>query len=438
MRNSLMRGALAIFAALLVGSCGGGGAASNNEGGNLLLLPNLNVTFYAGVPATMTVVGGRHPYRIVSSQPGIFPVPDAISNNSFTLVPSNPGVLDNTVQAGDLPIRSVTVQVTDAENNFQQAIITVAQNFIMGYGLTYTSNCEVATGEPPAACGGGESLVRIDPTFNGALVAHRTLRLDVIRGPVVWLSAPNGTIVGPTTTVTTDDAGRTFAVFRVDPGIATQFGIIRLTDVETGQYADQVFLINGLTQATELNIIPDEFTFKGPYDNTCGTGSGQFLVFDGTPPFTAFTSFGEVSLTNTTSDTNPGQFGFNVSNPNICLTDATIVVYDTRNVRGTVTITTEAGDTAPPPPPMRVIPAALTLTCGQTGSSIIVGGSGTYNVGANPDPAALTINFASPTISVTAWAGTTVPTGPNISRNIPITDGTTVQNLRVTYPQTCV
>ena len=449
MRNSLVRGALAIIAALLVGSCGGGGAASNNTGGNLLLLPNLNVVFYAGVPATMTIAGGRHPYRVVSSNPGIFPVPDQVSNSTFTVIPSNPGVLDNSVQAGDLPIRSLTVQVTDAENNFQQAIISVAQNFIMGYGLRYTSNCTVETGDPPAACGGGETLVTIEPTFNGALVPNRTLRLDVIRGPLVWLSAPNGTILGPTTTVTSDEMGRTFAIFRTDVGVETQFAIIRLTDVATGQYADQAFVINGLTQSQqELNILPNEFTFKGALQGQCGTGSGSFLVFDGTPPYTAFSTFGEVSLDNSTSDTNPGQFSFDVGNPNICLTDATIVVYDTRNVRGTVTITTEEGETAPPPPPpppLRAIPTALTLTCSlPSGSFLVAGGSDPTAVinATESDPQLTQTSGTGRSVTVdfvpTGGFGAGTDVGPTITSQVQATDGTAVVVVTVRHPTSCI
>jgi hypothetical protein len=440
MRTSLAGSALALAAALFLGSCGGSGASSNNEGGNLVLLPNLGVTYYAGVPATMTVGGGRQPYRVVSSQPGIFPVPDSLTNNSFTVIPSNPGVIDSDVQQGQLPVRSVTVQVTDAENNFQQAIVQVAQNFIMGYGLTYTSNCTVATGTPPGACAGGETLIRIEPTFNGALVPNRTLRLEVLRGPLVFLYAPNGAVAGNTVTVTTDEMGRTFAVMRVDPGVPTQFGIIRLIDVATGMFADQVFSITGVATATELEIIPNEFTFTGAFDNQCGTGSGSFLVFDGLPPYTATSSFGEVTLNNTTSDTNPGFFTFNVSNPNVCLTDATIIVQDSRLVRGTVTITTQPGDNDPPPPPLRAIPTSLTLSCTVTsGSFLVAGGDTTATINAATNDPTLTLTPAGRTVTVTYTppSGGVTPTGANISGTVSATDGASVVSVIVRHPPDC-
>ena len=446
LRTSLAGSAFALVAAMLLGSCGGGGGGTNNTGGNLVLLPNLNVTFYAGVPATMTVGGGRHPYRLASSQPGIFPVPSEIDNNSFTVVPSNPGVIDNSVQAGQLPIRSVVVQVTDAENNIQQAQITVAQNWVFGYGFSYTSNCQSASAgtAAPAACAGGETVVRIEPTFNGALVAHRTLRLETQRGPIVWLY-PDGTIAGNSVTVTTDDMGRTFAVFRVDPGIPTQTGIIRLVDVETGMYADQVVNIQGVAIANQLEIIPDTFTFTGPNTAQCGTGQGSFLVFDGVPPYTAFSAFGEVTVSPITTSSQPGEFTFNVSNPNVCLTDATIVITDSRLVRGTVTINTEAGTADPPPPPLRAIPTSLTLHCTAPSASFLVAGGADPTAPITPnenDPELTATSGGTRTVTVD-WLppggfGAGVDVGPTVNTVVNATDGTSFVNVTVRRPSSCI
>ncbi|HET6263303.1 MAG TPA: hypothetical protein VFD95_00490, partial [Usitatibacter sp.] len=273
-----------------------------------------------------------------------------------------------------------------------------------------------------------------------ALVPNRTLRLEVLRGPLVFLYAPNGAVAGNTVTVTTDEMGRTFAVMRVDPGVPTQFGIIRLIDVATGMFADQVFSITGVATATELEIIPNEFTFTGAFDNQCGTGSGSFLVFDGLPPFTAFSSFGEVTLNNTTSDTNPGMFTFNVSNPNVCLTDATIIVQDSRLVRGTVTITTQPGDNPAPPPPLRAIPTSLTLSCTVTsGSFLVAGGDTTATINAATNDPTLTLTPAGRTVTVTYTppSGGVTPTGANISGTVSATDGASVVSVIVRHPPDC-
>ena len=97
-------------------------------------------------------------------------------------------------------------------------------------------------------------------------------------------------------TVTTDHQGKTFAVFRVDTNISSQIGIIRLIDVETGVSTEHLVPIVGNQLASELEIIPNEFTFTGPDTATCGTGSAGFLVFDGQPPYSAFSSFAQVTV----------------------------------------------------------------------------------------------------------------------------------------------
>jgi len=446
LRTSIAGSVFAVIAALLVASCGGGGGGSNNTGGNLFLLPNLNVTFYAGVPATMNISGGRPPYRLTSSQPVFFPVPFQTSASSFTVIPSNPGVIDTAAQTPTaLPVISVQVAVTDAENNFQQAQIQVAQNFLTGYGLSYTSSgCDAAggAGTAPPACAGGETLVKLTPVFNGALVGNRTLRIDTVRGPITWLY-PNGQVAGNSVTLTTDHEGKALAIFRADTGVPTQFVVFRVTDVETGVSTEESVILTGVATASELEILPDTFTFTGPTTAQCGTGSGQFLVFDGVPPYTATSTFAEVTVSPSTSSSQPGLFTFNVSNPNVCLTDATIVVMDSRLVRGTVTITTEAGSADPPPPPLRAIPSALTLTCAAPSAGILVAGGGdptaqvTPSTGdlklqvSAPSPRSVTVTFVPPTVGATD-----VP--PTVTGVVSITDGAQVVNVTVRHPTDCI
>ena len=442
LRTSLAGSAFALIAAMLLASCGGGGAAGNNTGGNLVVAPN-NATFYAGVPATMTVAGGRRPYRITSSEPGIFPVPSEINASSFTVIPSNPGVIDDNIQQGQLPRRTVHITAIDAENNFQNADIEVAQNFLTGYGLSFASNCPVANGgtTSPPGCAGGETLVRLTPTFNGALVGLRTLRIDTERGPITWLY-PNGQPAGSSITLTTDHEGKALAVFRADAGVPTQFVIFRVTDVETGVSVEESFILTGVAIASNLTILPDQFEFTGADTATCGTGSAQFLVFDGVPPYKAVSSFGQVTVNPSESDDQPGKFSFNVSDPTTCLSKATIIVTDSRLARGTVEIDTKAGSGTPPPAPIRVVPSTITLSCTVTSGSVLaVGGSGTYSA-ATGDPT-LTASATGSTITINFGPGGLTnpggaPSGANISGTVSVTDGTSVATVTVRHPPDCV
>ena len=379
LRTSLVGSAFALLAAVLLGSCGGGGAATTLEGGALRLFPESG-TVFAGVPATLTITGGRTPYTVVSSEPGVLPVPHTVNQATFDVIPNNPGVIDTGIPDGGLPVRTVNISVSDTTGLFTTSAIRVAQNFLTGYGVFYSSNCTGSgTGAAPGACAGGETNIRLEANFNGNLVGNRIFRLEILRGPFFWVF-PNGTIAGNIITVQTDHEGKANAIFRVTNNVQTQIGVYRIIDVETGASPEQVFIIDGTDLTADLTVIPDQFTFTGPFDNTCGTGSADFLVFDGIPPYTAVSSFGQVSVSPTTTDTQPGRFTFTVGNPNVCLTDATIVITDSNNARGTVTITTEAGSNAPPPPALRVSPTTVTATCGASASAAVVGGTGTYSV----------------------------------------------------------
>ena len=436
LRTSLVGGAFAILASILLGSCGGGGATPSGQGGDLVLLPNSG-TLYAGVEATFVITGGRKPYQLVSSEPGLLPVPSTLNGNSFTVVPSNPGVIDAGLPPGSLPVRSVNINVLDSLNLTTQVTIKVAQNFLTGYGVSLTSNCPAATGAAagPAACAGGETAVRIEPTFNGNLFGNRTFRLEVVRGPFAWVF-PDGT-TGNSVTVTTDHEGKTFAIFRVNTNVPTQLALFRIIDVETGVSTEELFTISGTPLAPTLAVIPDKFTFTGPNTAACGTGTATFLVFDGLPPYTATSSFGQVTVTPTTTNAQPGVFTFSVNDPNTCLTDATIVITDARLARGTLTITTQPGTAAPPPPPLRAIPSSVTLACGQTATVLVTGGdpAGTItpvtndpNLTLSPpgNPVSITRNGALPVLDPTVVIGT-----------VTISDGTSITTVRVTHDKTC-
>ena len=443
LRTSLAGSAFALIAALLLASCGGGGGATNNTGGALVLQP-LTSTWYAGVPNTLLIAGGRRPYRLQSSDPGILPMPTGgINDNSVTVIPNNPGVIDDTVQAGQLPVRTVTVVAIDAENIQQQVQISVAQNFLTGYGLKFTSNCAVAAGgtSGPPACAGGETLVTLTPTFNGALVGFKTLKIETIRGPITWLF-PDGQVAGNTITLTTDHEGKAHAIFRAEPGVGTQFVVFRVTEPDTGVSVEEAVVLTGTPIAAELSIIPDTFTFTGPDTATCGTGSAQFLVFDGVPPYKAVSSFANVTVSPAESDDQPGKFTFNAGDPSTCLTDATIIVTDSRLARGTVKITTATGSATPPPAPIRAVPSSITLTCAApTQTVLVVGGSATATINANTADAKLTATGGTGNVMITfnppAGPGLTTDVPPNQTGTVTVSDGTSTATITVRHPTDC-
>jgi hypothetical protein len=456
MRNSIA-GTFVVLASVLLGSCGGGGAGSDGpRGGPPQILPETG-TMYGGVTYTFTVGGGRPPYFLTSTEPQLAPVPERIEGFNFTVTPANPGVYDQGLPDDALPVRSVIFRMRDAiGNTAATGNILVAINFMTGYGVSYTSTCAASgtSAAPPQACAGGDTLVTLNATINGNLHGNREYRFEVVRGPFSWLfpsgQQQGGTIAGNTVTTRTDHEGDARVMFRVNPGVATQLGVFRVVDVLTGASVNHVFTINGLNTAGPLTVIPSEFSFTGATTAQCGTGSADFFVFDGRPPYTAVSSTPNVIVTPDPDD--PSRFRLAATNPFICLSDATVIITDANGQRATVTVTTEAGSADPPPTPVTVTPGQISLACGTSGSVSILGGStgtggggggSTFSVSSSDARVTATVSGRTITVGRTSTdpPGTPVsptPGTPNpIGYQVTVTDGATSTVLTVSAPSNC-
>ena len=430
--------ALVAAGSIILTSCGGGGAASSTEGGHLVLIPAA-ASLYAGVPYTFQVLGGRKPYRLSSSEPTLLPVPESINTNTFQVVPNNPGVVDANSQA-TIPVRSVIITVRDADgNDFQtpsSAGLTVSGNFLTGYGISYASTCSAGAGaSAPAACSGGDSLVRLQAVTNGALYGGRTFRFEVVRGSYQFVTPERPSnqpeVLSNTFTAVSDHDGIATARFRVPASAFTQLATIRVIDVASGVYVDEVFVIQQGAISGALTIIPSTITFTGLLSTRCGTGAADFLVFDGEPQFTATSTDGLVAVTST-SDTNPGRFTVTVVNQSVCFDEKIVVVTDRAGRRATVSVKSEAGSSTPPT--LTVSPSAITVICGSSGSASVVGGVGGYSVASSHPRVTGSVSGNTVTVSRLAGDGATLyPTSATIS----ITDGTSIASLTVTVPANC-
>ena len=436
LRSSLTALVLA-GSALLLAACGGGGAGGNpNQGGPLSINPSGgNVTLYAGIPVTFNLSGGRKPYVFTSSDNSILPLPGVIDAHSFTVVPNNPGVIDTGLADDELPIRSIQLNLRDSTGILVTTEVQVAQNFLTGYGVLISpTTCPSASAggfDPGAqACAGGESAIRMQATFNGTLAGNRQFRMEVLRGNFSLRNPVTGQ-ASQSITVTSDHMGRVLAILEVPPNVPTQLAVLRVIDVATGVYTDTVFTISGFAQSQNITPVPNEFTFTGPLTTTCGTGTGNFVVFDGVAPYTATSAFPSLTVT-PSSSTNPGVFTITATNPNVCLTDATIVVTDARGGRGTVTVTTEAGSIAPPDPAtFSVAPTTITLGCGESGSVTVVGGTGSYFT--NSTSPTVTAVASGTAVTITRANTGTSPTSVIVS----VSDGREIEEVTVTVPPSC-
>ena len=438
----LVQLAYAVTVSLLVAACGGGGASVNpNQGGPFTVAP-AEGTFYAGVPATITISGGRRPYSVTSSEPGVLPVPSIVDAFSFEVVPNNPGVVDAGLDVNALQVRTVILTFRDTTGASQTASIKVAQNFLTGYRLVFTaSTCPAPAAGAAVAitpCSGGDTAVQMLATFDGARHGNEAFRLEVVRGQFAFYTPDSSTsVISNSVTVTSDHEGKITAVIRVPSGVPPQIAILRVVHVASGSSTEQVFTIAGAVSqpALVLTAIPSSFTFTAADSTSCGSGSGDFFVFDGKPPYMAVSSNSAVGVTPTSTSSQPGRFTVTVGNGAACPNAAPVIVTDSLGNRVTVTVTSVRGPAATPPPPLAVAPSSITLACGTSGSVSVVGGSGSYSVTSSHPQVNATV--AGRTITITRVAPDPVGSTFTTTASISVTDGSTAQVVTVTVPAFC-
>lgn len=432
--SSLAGALVALATAVVLSSCGGGGASgdTSNLGGAIAISPAVG-TIYAGVPFNFQISGGRRPYSLTSSEPGLLPVPSSIDSNSLDVVAANPGVVDTGLPPDALPVRTVNITARSGDGQSAIAVVKVAVNFLTGYGVNFSPvTCPIANATGAQACAGGETAVQFAAVFNGDLHGNQQFQLDVIKGPFQFVFPQGGT--GQSVIVQSDHTGQVHAIIQSTAGVRTQLAVLRVTDVATKVNTDFVFTITGVSNGGVLTAIPSTITFTGNLTTDCGTGSSSFFVFDGSPPFTALSSDPNITV-NSTSNSNPGNFTVNVSGSVPPCHTGSIIVTDSGGARATVDVKSVAGSgTAPKPATFAVAPTDITLGCAESGSVSAVGGSGSYST--NSSSPQVTAVVSGNTVTITR-AGPAGPGSGTLSTSVSVTDGATIQVVKVTSPATC-
>jgi hypothetical protein len=427
--HSLIRYAFALGASLFLAACGGGGAQTNQNGGNITIDPP-EATFFAGIPGTISITGGRPPYTVSSSDPTVLPVPLILNGHSFDVIPNNPGTIDSGLKPEDLPIQTVIISASDSIRTVTQiAKIHVAHNFLTGYTISFpSSTCAAAV-----ACSGSETVIQFDTVTNGLLYGNRPFRVEMVRGDCRFVDPIGSQNLVISVNTASDHTGKVQVVIRCPSGIPSQVELIRLVDVATGASTQFAFVVSGDSATQGMSAIPAAFDFKGPDSATCGTGFADFLVFGGQPPYNAVSSDPNISVT-ATSSSQPGRFTVTASNGSVC-SDTTIIVTDSRLGRTTVTVKTEVGSGPPPKPPMSVSPSTLTIGCGQSASVSAVGGGGTYSASSS-DPN-ITATVVGSTVTITRGGNPPAIGATTVNSTVTVTDGSSTQTVTVTNPTTC-
>jgi len=352
-------GLVGLAGVLLLSACGGGNGAPNNPYAPpppvippLQVLP-ASITVYPGTPATVTVSGGVPPYRAFSSDASILPVGTNVSGDTIVLAANN-------VTAA----ATVTLSVQDSSTSTPfNATVNVQPAPLLPSLIAVTGNttpgCDSTTA---TVCSGATGTARVKVTGNaGVGIPGRSVRYDVVQGTFQLVSTNPAQPLVQTLTVVSDANGDAVVVLNVPANTPTQSGIIRATDVTSGQAVTGTFLIQQITiDGAVLTVLPQgNTTINGPDNLHCSSGvSVTNYIFGGTPPYQVGINFpGAATLTGVPVTRNGG--AFTTTTNGTCFINLTYVITDAtgRTIPGGSypTVTNQLGTTAPIPPPSALV-----------------------------------------------------------------------------------
>ena len=390
--SAWLRSATALFAAvgiLALAGCGGGSGAPNNPYTPpppvippLTLLPDA-ITVYPGTPVTLTVYGGVAPYRAFSTNASVLPVSASVSGDTIVLLANNV-----TATTG------VAVTVQDAAGTVSlPAGVNVQPAPLLPSSITVNANpnpaCETVTGN---LCSGSTGTASVTVTGAGGVgLKGRQVRFDVVQGAFSIVSTNPAQPLVNTLTVTTDNNGNAVVVVSVPADTPTQTGIIRATDITTGNQVTGSFPILQMTVGgAVLSVLPTgSTTITGPDNLTCSSGvTVTNYIFGGTPPYQVAVNFPQTVTLGGVPVLKSGG-AFTTTTNGSCFINLTYVVTDAtgRTIPGGSypTVTNQLGTSAPVPPPtvLQATPGAIAkANCvpSNTFQFLLTGGVAPYSV----------------------------------------------------------
>ena len=375
---------LGLAGLLTLAACGGGSGAPNNPfaptaqpASPLIVLP-ADVTIYPGTPTTLTISGGTAPFRVFSSNAAVLPVAQNVAGSTVLL-------LANAVSA-DTP---TTVTVQDSGGQTTAATILVRPAALFPNALTViASSAECGSGN---LCTGATGTVAVEVSGPaGSPGAGRQVRFDVVYGPFSILTSNPAAPLATTLTVTTDGSGRAQVGIQSVSDTPTAPAQIRATDLTSGQQQIANFTVVRTTTTDNITVVPATSTIQGPFVNECSSGFRiDYYIYGGTPPYRVSSTFpNSVTLSTMTVNQNGGFFSATTNGS--CVNPLTFTIFDAAGRQTTALLLNLPGTAVnpanAPPPPLVVIPTAVSNTActGKTFTVVVSGGTPPYNVLTSP------------------------------------------------------
>ena len=367
LHHAWLRPALALFTlagVLTLAGCGGGSGAPNNPYlppppviPPLVVLPS-SITVYPGTPATLTISGGVPPYRVFSADPSILPVASTVASDTIVLAANNIDT-GTTVQ--------LTIQDSALTTSLASVNVVPAPLLSSLISITPNPNPACATGDN-TLCSGGTGTAVVKVTGNGgAGIKGRPVKFDVVQGTYAIVSTNPAQPLVQTLTVVTDSNGNATVVLAVPADTPTQTGIIRATDVTSGNQVNGNFVIQQITVGGQtLSVLPQgNTTITGPDNQHCSSGvTVTNYIFGGTPPYQVGVNFPQAATLGGVPVLHSGG-AFTTTTNGTCFINLTYVITDLNGL--TIppgqypTVTNQLGTATPPPTPstLMVTPGAI-------------------------------------------------------------------------------
>ena len=309
----------------------------------------------------ITIIGGRPPFTITSSNPEILSVDatNSATQKTFTVLANRTSTrIDN-----------IDVSIVDANGTTVSSKVSVIP-FDVFTSILVTPSSTSGTAGPITAGQTGNVTIKVNDTY----AVPRALTLTNLLGDFSFVNAnQNGGIE-----LTVDSNGTIIAPLTTKAGATTQTGKFRVTDNQTGKYVDSSIQIAGIS----LSASPDRFSATASTSTNCFTGQvGALQITGGTPPYTILSESPSVlTATPSTISQNGGATILtatgvcpNAVGMNLSITDAT----------GTKTLVPYLSTPAPKVETplvvaLQILPTSLTGIAGDKMNAIIAGGTPPY------------------------------------------------------------
>lgn len=273
-----------VAVALTLSGCGGSSSSSTPPVTSTTLAAE-PATFIAfgGAPNTVSVTGGKGPFRVVSSNPTVLPVVADVIGASFTFSANN--------VANDTP---VTLTVTDTAAATSTVTVTVTPATISAplIKIAAAAGSTCAPVNNPAssvatlcASEAGTASVTLKDSA-GAALANRAVRFEALTIGATLASTATSTTFSRIATVNTDAQGVATVALRADVEATSEAAFLRATDTVSNHRIDSwITVLKQVNGASALNVVPTTGGMVGYYSNECPFVRREFNVYGGTAPY---------------------------------------------------------------------------------------------------------------------------------------------------------